>query len=726
MNDLLANMPRVRILTPTPLAPLDYAVPEGMRLAAGDFVLVPLGRREAVGVVWETDVENLAPPKGLRAVLKRFDVPPMPEVSRRFITWVANYTVNPPGLILKMALSVPEALEPPKARLLYRLAENAPEVRLTPARKRVVDFLQGMPPLPAQDIAREAACGESVIHHLADAGALEASPAPESGPEIPDCARLRASLSDEQKKAASVLMAAVCAGAYSTTVIDGVTGSGKTEVYFEAVASAVRMGRQVLILLPEIALSAQFLDRFRERFGVEPTLWHSNLSGGARRRAWRDVAFGRARVVVGARSALFLPFSEPGLIIADEEHDAAYKQEEGVIYNARDMAVVRARMENIPALLVSATPSLETVANVEAGRYACVHLPRRHAGASLPEIRLIDLRNDPPPRGHFLSPTLRQALQLTHAVGEQSLLFLNRRGYAPLTLCRACGFRLRCGQCSAWMVEHRGRSRMQCHHCGMSAPKPEICPACGAAGQFSACGPGVERIAEEVASLMPSARLMVLASDTMEHPQALLDAIAKMAAHEVDVVVGTQIMSKGHHFPLLTLVGVVDADLGLSGGDLRASERTWQLLQQVSGRAGRGDRPGTVYLQTHDPQNHVMQALLSGNRDDFVREELAERRAAFMPPYSRLVALVVSAPSELEASDAARVLARAAPRVDGVRVLGPAPAGMAMLRGRHRLRLLMVCARNVDAQGLVRRWLSTCKLPRAAKVQVDVDPYSFM
>ncbi|HAU29223.1 MAG TPA: primosomal protein N' [Rhodospirillaceae bacterium] len=719
-------MPRVRILTPTPLPPLDYAVPSGMALSAGDFVRVPLGRREVLGIVWETGVENTPMPKGLRAVLARFDVPSMPEVQRRFIDRVAAYTISMPGMVLKMAMSVPQALEAPRARLLYCLRADAPEVRLTPARRKVLEGMAGQEPQSAADIAENAGCGENVIHGLADAGVLEAVPEAEAGPAAPDVSLARAELSPAQRQAADSLAAAVRAETYSTTVIDGVTGSGKTEVYFEAVAAALEMGKQVLILLPEIALSAQFLGRFRARFGVDPALWHSNLSAGARRRTWRDVAFGRARVVVGARSALFLPFAALGLIIADEEHDAAYKQEEGVIYNARDMAILRAHMGGIATLLVSATPSLETHANMEAGKYARVHLPERHAGARMPDIRLIDLRQDMPPRGHFLSPALREALQLTHAVGEQSLLFLNRRGYAPLTLCRACGYRLRCSQCSAWMVEHRQRGRMQCHHCGLSQTRPEACPACGATGQFSACGPGVERIAEEVAALMPSARMMVLASDTMTHPQALLDAIEKMAAREVDVVVGTQIMSKGHHFPMLTLVGVVDADLGLAGGDLRASERTWQLLQQVAGRAGRGDRPGRVLLQTHDPQNHVMQALLSGNRDDFVREELAERQAAFMPPYARLVALVVSAPSEGEAMEAGRLLARHAPRMQGVRVLGPAPAGMALLRGRHRLRLLMVCARGVDAQGLVRTWLAACPMPHGTKVQVDVDPYSFM
>ena len=718
----------VAVLLPLPPGKSwDYRVPDGLELAPGDFVQVPFGGRRVAGVVWGAGSGDVAPAR-MRSVDARFDSPPLPAVSRHFVDWVAAYTVHSPGSVLRMAMSVPDALEPPRPLRVVTLAGAAADaaIRWTPARRRVVDVLTEGPPCSVADAARAAGVGPAVVRGLVEAGVLRPAEATHPPPPRPDPARRGPVLSPAQASAAERLRDAV-AGGYCAVVLDGVAGSGKTEVYFEAVAAALARGRQVLVLLPEIALGAQWLGRFAERFGAPPAAWHSELPQGLRRATWRAVAEGRAPVVVGARSALFLPYPDLGLIVVDEEHDAAFKQEDGVTYNARDMAVVRARLGDIPAVLASATPALETVANVQAGRYGAVHLPDRHAAAPPPSLELVDLRRNPPPRGAWLSPPLRDALAETFDGGAQAMLFLNRRGYAPLTLCRACGHRMQCPHCTAWLVEHRLLGRLQCHHCGYAVPLPEACPSCGAAGQLVGCGPGVERVAEEMAALFPAARLALATSDTLTGPRAAEDLVRRMERREVDVIIGTQILAKGYHFPLLVLVGVVDADLGLAGGDLRAAERTWQVLHQVAGRAGRAEHPGRVFLQTHMPEHPVMMSLAAGDRDGFLEAESAARRAAGMPPFGRLAALIVSGRDAAVVDAAARALRDAAPDMEGVRVLGPAPAPLALLRGRHRRRLLLIAARSVAVSQVVRDWLAAVPPPgHGVRVQVDVDPYGFL
>ena len=721
----------VAVLLPLPLdRAYDYAVPEELAadIAPGSFVRVLLGRVERIGVVWgegEGDVE----PARLKPVTAVLESPPMTEPLRRLIDWAADYTLAQRGAVLRMAMSVPAAVEPPPMRTAYRRGQDeAP--RMTEARSRVLALLQDGPPRTAAEIARKANVGTAVVRGLAALGAVEAVSVREvSAFGRPDTRRAGPILSDAQADAANALREAVAAGEFSVTVLDGVTGAGKTEVYFEAVAAALDAGHQVVVMLPEIALSAQWLGRFRARFGVEPAVWHSELGTRQRRETWRAVAEGRAEVVVGARSALWLPFPSLGLIIVDEEHDAAFKQEDGVVYHARDMAVVRARLEGRPAVLVSATPSLETVVNIENGRYGRVRLPDRHGGARLPAIETIDLRETPPERGAWLAPALRVALAETLEAGEQALLFLNRRGYAPLTLCRACGHRFHCPNCSAWLVEHRFAGTLDCHHCGYRRSLPEACPACEAEDRFAACGPGVERLAEEVDGAFPGARWAVLTSDTVRGPSQVQDLVDAIAAHEVDVLIGTQMVAKGHHFPQLTLVGVVDADLGLAGGDMRAAERTYQLLHQVGGRAGRGELPGRVMLQTYAAEHPVMTALAAGERDSFMAREAAARETHGLPPYGRLVAVIASGPNEAETLRAASALARTA-RIEekslGFQVLGPAPAPLKLLRGRHRFRLLFKAPRGVLLQPHLRRWLESLDRRTRAHLQVDIDPHSFM
>ena len=729
----------MKVLLPYPFAgAFDYLAPAALDVAPGDVVMVPLNRREEVGVVWDEDAS--VPPEfrpaptppvaaaKLKAVSGVLDVPRMPLASRRFVDWVAGYTLTPPGLVLAMALRL-NAFATVRPLPGWIAADPQPaDARLTPARSRVLAALEHASPRDTADLARAAGTGAGVVRAMGQAGLLVETAMPHRpafrrpDPEHHDAPILSA----DQDAAARELRQATRDRRFSVTLLEGVTGSGKTEVYLEAVAECLAQGRQALVLLPEIALSSQWLQRFARRFGAEPAVWHSDLGSKQRRITWRAVAGGEAPVVVGARSALFLPFTDLGLIIVDEEHETAFKQEDGVTYNARDMAVVRARLSAAPILLVSATPSLESLANVEAGRYRRLTLAARHGGASLPEVSAIDMREAPPERGLFLSPVMKTAIDETLARGEQAMLFLNRRGYAPLTLCRACGHRVQCPNCTAWLVEHRARRILTCHHCGHTDPVPKLCPACGAEASLTPIGPGVERITEEARATFPDARLLVMASDTLPGPHAATEAVRRITAREVDLIIGTQIVAKGWHFPHLTLVGVVDADLGLAGGDLRAAERTVQLLHQVGGRAGRAEAPGRVLLQTYAPEHPVMQALISNDFAAFMQREAESRRPGHWPPYGRLAALIVSADTAEAADETARALGRTAPQADGVQVLGPAPAPLSILRGRHRRRLLLRTRRDIAVQPLLREWLVQVQPPRHVRIDVDVDPVSFL
>jgi len=727
---------RVGVLLPIPVGHFgqnpvyDYRVGSDQVLHVGDFVRVSFGPRKLIGVIWGAGEGSYAHSK-LKAVTEKLPVPRMPDVTRSFVDWVASYTLSSPGQVLKMTMSVPDALEDPRGVKVWRIADSIPDIKITKTRERVLEVLKDGPPMTANETALAAGCSPAVVAGLAKAGALvQGRLVRERVWDQPDANYPGPTLSTAQKIAADDLVDKVKAKAFAPVLLDGVPGSGKTEVYFEAVAETLRQGKQVLVLLPEISLGSQWLGRFQRRFGASPAGWHSDLGQRERRETWRGVAEGRVNVVVGARSALFLPFTDLGLIVVDEEHDPAFKQEEGVIYNARDMAVVRAHLGGFPICLASATPSLESVVNVESEKYQLLHLPERHGGAVLPELELIDMRKEKLPATRWISKTLESLLIETFEAGEQAMLFLNRRGYAPLTLCRTCGYRLACPNCSAWLVEHRRAGRLQCHHCGHNVALPEVCPECESEHSFAACGPGVERVAEEVMNTFPDIRFALASSDTLTGPRAADDLIKRIEDHDVDLIIGTQIMAKGYHFPMLTLVGVVDGDLGLAGGDLRAAERTYQLLYQVAGRAGRGERPGKVMVQTYLPEHPVMQAMASGVKENFIAEEIQAREELSMPPFGRLVALIVSGKVENTVDAQAYALGRAAPRYDGVDVLGPAPAPLAMLRGRHRRRLLMKVRPGLAPQLIVKEWLERVaggsKTQKGVKIQVDIDPQSFL
>lgn len=714
---------RAGVLLPLPLTgPYDYRLTEA-GLPRGTLVVAPLGPREALGVVWGEGEGKIAEAK-LKLAEPLEGNPRLPPALCDFIDWVAKYTLNPPGIVLAQALRSRGAFEPEVARIAYVKGNVAP-ARMTPARARVLQVAGDGLARSVSSLAEEANVTPAVVRGLIDAGALVETEMPEFAPlGIPDPAHAAPALNLEQEAAARALKVAVAAKHFSVSLLDGVTGSGKTETYFEAIAEAIARDKQTLILLPEIALTVQFLDRFAERFGVRPAEWHSDLSQKERRRVYRAVMSGEARVVVGARSALFLPFPKLGLIVVDEEHEQAYKQEDGVIYHARDMAVVRARIEDCAIVLSSATPSLETYVNAVSGRYRWLKLPRRHGDAILPEVKLIDLRHARAEPGTWISEPLREAIATTLASGEQAMLFLNRRGYAPLTLCESCGHKMVCSNCSAWLVEHRYHRKLVCHHCGYETGKPPKCPQCGA-GELTACGPGVERVAEEFISVFPQAKMAIASSDTMHGPAETQAAIRAMQKREIDVLIGTQIVAKGHHFPQLTLVGVIDADLGSSDGDVRARERTFQLLHQVSGRAGRAEKPGLVLVQTRNPDDVVMKALASNDRDAFYEQEKNFRERAAAPPFGRLAAIILSSHDGDLVRDVGRELAKKAPAARGVKVWGPTPAFYQILRGRTRERLLVQADKHVDVQAYLRNWLSLVKIPNAVRMTVDVDPVSF-
>jgi primosomal protein N' (replication factor Y) len=718
------------VLLPLALpAPYDYLVPKGMQVERGQFVVVPLGPVDYLGVVWprrEGEAPAKIEPKKLREIIELVDdAPPLPRISLDFADWVTNYTLSSPGMVLRMMMSAGRAFESPAQRYGVRLA-GPPPSRMTPARARVLEAASNGLIWVKSSLAEAAGVSPGVIDGLVDTGALVTEPLPDWHAMPLDLSRARAKLTKEQAEAARALLANT-SGAFTVSLLDGVTGSGKTEIYFEAIAASLARGKQVLVLMPEIALTSQFIARCEERFGARPAEWHSGVSAPMRGRIWRAVAENKAKLVVGARSALFLPFPDLGLIVVDEEHDQSYKQEERVAYQARDMAVLRGALGSAPVVLSSATPSIESLVNAEQGRYRHIRLGTRYKAAGLPAIAAIDMRASPPERGRWLSPVLVDAVAETLGRGEQALLFLNRRGYAPVTLCRKCGFRFECPNCSAWLVEHRFRRRLECHHCGTFVPIPETCPNCGAEHSLVPCGPGVERIAEEVAERFPEARRVLLSSDFTPSISDLRETLREIEEREVDVIIGTQLVAKGHHFPGLTLVGVVDGDLGLAQADPRAAERTFQLLSQVTGRAGRDAIPGRGLIQTYMPEHPVIQALVSGDREEFLEREIAARREATLPPFGRLASLLVSGGAREAVEDYARAVALGAPPAAKIQVLGPAEAPLSVIRGRHRYRLLVKAAREADLQAYLRLWLSFVPKPKGdVRLVVDVDPYSFL
>jgi primosomal protein N' (replication factor Y) len=703
--------------------PYSYRVPPGMAVQRGSIVVVPLVGRPTLGVVWGMPTDNFAHNR-LKDIEYAFDCPPLSEELLQTVEWVGRYTLAPPGLVLRSVLRSTEALEPERPVTAYRRTGHEPE-RMTPARNRVLETVADGLAWAKSAIVGASGVSASVVEGLARAGALERLEVPPSPIVLPPNPNAAAPRLNDEQAAALADIRSLHVNRFGVALLDGITGSGKTEVFFEAVADTLREGRQALVLLPEIALTHTFLERFARRFGARPAEWHSEMTPAQRTRTWRGVMQGKVRAVVGARSALFLPFHELGLIVLDEEHDGAYKQADGLNYHARDMAVVRAKFAQARVILSSATPSVESRNNANVGRYQHVMLQSRFAEASLPDVTALDLREEPPEKNQWISPRLAREVFSTLDRGEQALLFLNRRGYAPLTLCRACGHQYNCPDCDAWLVEHRFRGVLLCHHCGHEQKRPTDCGSCGAVDSLVAVGPGIERIAEEAEVRFPGVRKVILSSDMGSNAQ-LRDRFAEIAAGDYDLIIGTQLVAKGHHFEKLTLVGVLDADLGLAHGDPRAAERTFQILTQVTGRAGRASKAGRAFLQTYHPTHPVIEAMVKGDREAFYEHVLKVRADGQLPPFGRLAALIVSANEHDPAMDYARKILSAAPMAEGLRLFGPADAPLSMIRGRHRVRLLAQSPRDFDLSGYVRFWLDQVDPPKGSlKVQVDIDPQSF-
>lgn len=721
----------VGILLPLPFdKPFDYLADDDIKV--GQLVEVPFGSGKQIGMVYQLEGSSDLLIQKIKRIIKVFDFPCFSAKLIKFLEWVAQYNLAPLGMVLKMIISVRTVFEPSPMTVLYKLSgKTLAEAKLknSDARWQVMDLLKHAP-YTRQEIAKGAGVSQSVIKTLIDTGVLEpiyVENKREFLDPVGDYCKIN--LNAEQQQAADILCRKVGNG-FSVTLLEGVTGSGKTEVYFEAVAKALEQDKQVLILVPEISLTTQWLGRFQKRFGVRPANWHSGLSLKERVDTWKAIAEGRVKVVVGARSALFLPYTNLGLMVVDESHDHSFKQEDFVNYQGRDMAVVRAKIEQIPLILSTATPDLETLVNVEEQKYDCVKLTSRYADAKLPEIKVVDLKKDRPQKGEWgvswLSPSLVKALEENLQKGEQSVLFLNRRGYAPLLICRDCGHRMQCPSCSAWLTEHKKSGVLMCHHCGYVDDIPKKCPHCDSEEGLTACGPGVERVAEEALNRFPNAKIEILSSDNAGSFTAVSKIIERMERKEIDILVGTQIIAKGHHFPNLTLIGIIDADLGLMGSDLRASEQTYQLLSQVAGRAGRGEKSGQVFLQTVYPENNVLQAILHNDRNSFIEFEKTTRKLLHYPPYGKLAALIVSGANATLVERVAANLGKTAPHTEHIEVLGPAPAPLYLLKDKYRYRLLLKTSRQINIQKVIKEWLAMNKIPNLIRVEVDIDPYSFM
>ena len=700
----------------------------------GTFVSVRVMNRPCVGVVWGIGDSNL-PDKKIRDVSVVHDAK-LNITDLQWIKRMADWTLIPAGMVLRLIINIPDAFLPPRMEALYSFNFDS-DTRITQNRLAVMDAFSSNDndPMTVSDIQNIAHVSAAVVRTMIKNGTLisagEQVKTKQYEPRIyQDSGDIV--LNNEQQNAADVIGRAIDNGGFSVHLLDGITGSGKTQVYFDAAWRAYKKGKSVLLMMPEIALTAQFMSRFESRFGAPPVVWHSNLTAARRRDIWHGVLSGKIKMVVGTRSALFLPWGDLGLIVIDEEHDTSYKQEDMGNYHARDMAILRAKIAGFPVVLASATPAAETIENVNVGKYTRLKLTSRFGGAQMPTITTIDLReNRPTPytandaeQTGFLSAPMCEAISETLATGQQVMLFINRRGFAPIVQCKKCGWTATCPDCSVGMTYHKRVGKLLCHMCGRTAPLTKACPECGT--DVSMRGVGLEKIQEEVNARFPNARTALVSSDIITSRQALERLVHKMENREIDIVIGTQILAKGHHFPNLTLVGVVDADMGLFGTDFRAAEHTFQQLFQVAGRAGRGSTPGRVLMQTYQPDHPVLTAICSGARDEFMAGDMAGRRAAKMPPYGQLIAIIVEGEREATLMKYCNDLAAAAPTLNGAKIMGPIAAQIYQIRNWYRMRFLVAGGATAALQPAVAHWLGKVKQPANIRVKIDVNPINFM
>ena len=728
----------VKVLIPNVInTGYDYRLTADANL--GTFVRVLVMNRSYIGVVYGIGDSGL-PDNKIRNVSEVFSS----GLSVNDLQWIkrmSDWTLMAPGAVLRLIVNVPDAFSKPKLEQLYVLKKDD-KIRMTDARQAVFDAFASNDndAMSASDVQNIARVSSAVVKTMIKNGTLvpcdyRVKKSDEFIFQYQDTGSVQ--LNAEQAFAAEEIGKSIEKGGFSAFLLDGITGSGKTQVYFDSAWRAYKQGKSVLLMMPEIALTAQFMARYQKRFGAPPVVWHSNLTAVRRREIWRGVLNGDIRMVVGTRSALFLPWQNLGLIVVDEEHDSSYKQEDMGIYHARDMAVLRAKISGFPIVLASATPSAETLQNVSDGKYSLLRLTSRFGGASLPKIETIDMRQNKPEsyvvksdnkedlqQNGALSPDLCRAISETLEIGQQVMLFINRRGFAPIVQCKKCGWVATCPDCSVGMTYHKRLNKLLCHMCGRTAPLPDKCPECG--DTVSMRGVGLEKIQEEVNIKFPKAKTALVSSDTMLSRQALERLVDKMESGEIDVVIGTQILAKGHHFPNLTLVGVVEADAGLYGTDFRAAEHTFQQLFQVAGRAGRGEFPGRVLLQTYQPDNPVLKAICAGNRDEFMAGDMASRKSAKMPPFGQLMAVIVEAQKESVLNKFCKELADCAPSANGAKIMGPIAAQVYQIRNWYRMRFLITGDVKSNLQSLAKYWLSKVKVPANVRVKVDVGPQNFM
>ncbi len=721
----------VQMVGHSPFSRLTYKLAEGQTACIGQIAKVPLNRKEFIAVVIGAGTAEIADHK-LKSPTDIIDfLPPIQPQMLSFLTWMRDWCVAPSSHIFRLLLSTPQAFDRPKAETYVYLNETLPTFRLTEARGKILSLMQQQSLWKLSDLRLKSDVSAQVITSMIKQNILQTTLKQaqyfDTKFDVAKADHAPFKLSETQQKGADALIKAVKKQQFSVTLLDGVPGSGKTEVYFEMIAEALKQGKQALVMLPEIGLTAQWLDRCQRRFGAKPALWHSALTPTQRRDTWRAIALNQVQIVAGARSALFLPFQNLACIIVDEEHDLSYKQEDGIVYHGRDMAIMRAKKQQCPIILASATPSLESWVNQQQGKYQHIELPTRFGGQVLPDIHLINLKEEPPPEKHqWLSPPLIKAISENLQKGEQSLLFLNRRGYAPSTFCKACETALQCPHCSISLVEHKRDQRLYCHHCGYNIKTPKSCPNCQEEESFIALGPGVERIAEEARQYFPNAAIEQASSDIFATHQDTADFIHRVEQNQIDIIVGTQIISRGYHFDNLTLVGIIDADLGLNGDDLRINEHTWQMLWQTAGRAGRSQKAGHVYLQTHIPAHPVIKTLCNNDRFAFMHMEANLRKQSKMPPFGRLAALIVSDTDEQNLLQTCYHLKQYIPKNDQIQVLGEAKPIMEKLRSRFRRRFLIMSDKNTILQPFIHQWLHQVKISPQTRIKIDIDPYNFM
>ena len=730
------------ILVPIPAlgdnCTFDYFYNNLEELFIGQIVKVPFGAKKIIwGIISDKREEETDRP--LKSIIEVSNNNPFSGNFIAFINWVSEWTMANQGSILKLVFSVPNQFEKKNIKFGWITASDIgkrtikevhPNLKITKNRSKILNLINKLQPISSKDLISRSGVSKTSILALEKEKVIFRKEIVQKGYEnsfkLPWYKANMIDLNPKQKTASEYLINLIAQKKFNAVLLDGVTGSGKTEVYFQAILETLKLNKQVLVLLPEIYLSIEWSKRFKDNFGLFPLLWHSSLSNKERMKTWHEVNNGKINTIIGARSALFLPYKNLGLIIIDEEHDHAYKQEDGVLYNARDMALLRAKIEKIPIILSTATPSLETWTNVKKNKFSYIKLPERVGLAKMPEVNIIDMRKVETKHNNWISTILGNKISENLNNKELSLLFLNRRGYAPLKLCGSCGHRLGCKNCQSWLVEHRKKGLLLCHQCGFSKKFDNSCNNCGDKDCLISCGPGVERLDEEVKSKFPSIKSTIISSDTIKSPKIMKAIFDKIDNRKIDLIIGTQIISKGHNFKNLTLIGIIDADMSLSGGDLRASEKAFQVLHQVSGRAGRESKKGTVIIQTHDPENQVIDALKKNSRDYFLKIESENRENANLPPFGKLVSLILSSRDERKLIEFAHSLKMNAPQYEKITILGPAPAPISLLRGNHRYRFLIKSHKNINIQKVIKNWIKKLKKPASIRLVIDIEPYSFL